>query len=143
MGISENHLASIFEPFMQAHKTSSENSRGGIGLGLSIVKKHLEQIKGTISVDSELGKGSTFRVALPKNYNKSQSRAHRFFGFFKRQPAAQSTTTANIRGSAFGYRKAQSSKHQSRDNLIATDNPCESPVSTDNLLGTRYRKSGS
>ena len=86
MGISENHLASIFEPFMQAHKTSSENSRGGIGLGLSIVKKHLEQIKGTISVDSELGKGSTFRVALPKNYNKSQSRAHRFFGFFNANP---------------------------------------------------------
>ena len=41
MGISESHLASIFEPFMQVHKTSTENSRGCIGLGLSIVKKHL------------------------------------------------------------------------------------------------------
>src|SRR5581483_7620414 len=55
MGISEQHLANIFEPFMQVHKTSTENSRGGIGLGLSIVKKHLEQIGGTISVQSELG----------------------------------------------------------------------------------------
>jgi signal transduction histidine kinase len=69
MGISEQHLTSIFEPFMQAHKTSSTNSRGGIGLGLSIVKKHLEQIGGTISVESELGKGSTFRIILPCNFD--------------------------------------------------------------------------
>ena len=46
MGIAEHQLSNIFDPFMQAHKTSSENSRGGIGLGLSIVKKHVEQIKG-------------------------------------------------------------------------------------------------
>jgi len=81
MGISETHLASIFEPFMQVHKTSSENSRGGIGLGLSIVKKHLEQIGGTISVKSELGKGSAFRVILPRNYDKQNSRASRFFAW--------------------------------------------------------------
>jgi signal transduction histidine kinase len=81
MGISETHLASIFEPFMQVHKTSSENSRGGIGLGLSIVKKHLEQIGGTITVRSELGRGSTFRIALPRNYEKQKSRASRFFGW--------------------------------------------------------------
>jgi signal transduction histidine kinase len=73
MGISEAHLSSIFEPFMQVHKTSSENSRGGIGLGLSIVKKHLEQIGGTISVKSDLGKGSTFRIVLPRNYEKQRS----------------------------------------------------------------------
>ena len=81
MGISETHLASIFEPFMQVHKTSSENSRGGIGLGLSIVRRHLEQIGGTISVKSELGKGSTFRVILPRNYDKQKSRASRFFSW--------------------------------------------------------------
>lgn len=83
MGISETHQASIFEPFMQVHKTSSENSRGGIGLGLSIVKKHLEQIGGTITVKSELGKGSTFRIVLPRNYDKQHSRASRFFGWAK------------------------------------------------------------
>jgi len=74
MGIAEHQLTSIFDPFMQAHKTSSENSRGGIGLGLSIVKKHVEQIKGAISVRSELGKGSTFTVVLPRNYDKPKSR---------------------------------------------------------------------
>jgi len=75
MGISEQHLTSIFEPFMQVHKTSSENSRGGIGLGLSIVKKHLEQIKGTITVESEFGKGSTFRIILPRNPDKQKARS--------------------------------------------------------------------
>ena len=74
MGIAPHQLPNIFDPFMQAHKTSSENSRGGIGLGLSIVKKHVEQIKGTISVKSELGKGSTFKIVLPCNFDKPISR---------------------------------------------------------------------
>jgi signal transduction histidine kinase len=86
MGISEHHLTSIFEPFMQAHKTSSENSRGGIGLGLSIVKKHLEQVKGTIDVESELGKGSTFRVVLPRNYEKQKSRTSQLLRLLRRNP---------------------------------------------------------
>jgi signal transduction histidine kinase len=90
MGISETHLASIFEPFMQVYKTSSENSRGGIGLGLSIVKKHLEQIGGTISVRSELGKGSTFRIVLPRNYGKQKSRANWLFGWAKFRSSAES-----------------------------------------------------
>lgn len=86
MGIAEHQLTSIFDPFMQAHKTSSENSRGGIGLGLSIVKKHVEQIKGTISVRSELGKGSMFTVVLPRNYDKPSSRG---IWPFKRQASRQ------------------------------------------------------
>jgi signal transduction histidine kinase len=86
MGIAEHQLSSIFDPFMQAHKTSSENSRGGIGLGLSIVKKHVEQIKGTISVRSDLGKGSIFTVILPRNYDSSSSRVS---WPFKRQAAKQ------------------------------------------------------
>jgi signal transduction histidine kinase len=86
MGISEHHLTSIFEPFMQAHKTSSENSRGGIGLGLSIVKKHLEQLKGTIDVESELDKGSTFRVILPRNYEKQKSRTSQLLRLLRRNP---------------------------------------------------------
>ena len=83
MGISDTHLTSIFEPFMQVHKTSTENSRGGIGLGLSIVKRHLEQIGGTISVKSELGKGSTFRIVLPRNYGKQRSRARWFLPWIR------------------------------------------------------------
>ena len=86
MGIAEHQLTSIFDPFMQAHKTSSENSRGGIGLGLSIVKKHVEQIKGTISVRSDLGKGSIFTLVLPRNYDNNRSRV---IWPFKRQAVKQ------------------------------------------------------
>jgi signal transduction histidine kinase len=71
IGIPESLLGTIFEPFVQVHKTSAENSRGGIGLGLSIVKKHVEQLGGTIFAQSELGKGSTFEVVLPTLYKIS------------------------------------------------------------------------
>lgn len=68
IGIAHHHLSNIFDPFMQVHKTSSENSRGGIGLGLSIVKKHVDQMNGTMSVESEVGKGTTFKIVLPRAY---------------------------------------------------------------------------
>ena len=106
MGISETHLASIFEPFMQVHKTSSENSRGGIGLGLSIVKKHLEQIGGTISVRSELGKGSTFRIVLPRNYDRQKSRASRMFAWIKFGATAETQPVVASRTEAPGQKAA-------------------------------------
>jgi signal transduction histidine kinase len=77
IGIAHHHLANIFDPFMQAHKTSSENSRGGIGLGLSIVRKHVEQLKGTITVESELGKGTKFKISLPRVYEERSLARHR------------------------------------------------------------------
>jgi signal transduction histidine kinase len=83
MGIPEECLATIFEPFVQVHKTSTENSRGGIGLGLSIVKRHVEQINGAIGVESELGKGSVFRVTLPRIYDTSVSRYTKILRFFR------------------------------------------------------------
>jgi len=66
LGIPEHHLSAIFEPFIQVHKTSTGNARGGIGLGLSIVKKHVEQMKGTIRVESQVGRGTAFIITLPQ-----------------------------------------------------------------------------
>jgi signal transduction histidine kinase len=83
MGIPEHYFSTIFEPFIQVHKTSSANSKGGIGLGLSIVKKHLEQLQGNITVESELGKGSTFRILLPRLYDGKSARRKRLFGLVK------------------------------------------------------------
>jgi signal transduction histidine kinase len=104
MGISEQHLTSIFEPFMQAHKTSSTNSRGGIGLGLSIVKKHLEQIHASITVSSELGRGSIFRIVLPRNYEKQPGKSLWGFNFSKlrsiRSNNAQPVTQSHSQHSA-------------------------------------------
>jgi signal transduction histidine kinase len=74
MGIPETYLATIFEPFIQVHKTSTERSRGGIGLGLSIVKRHLEHIKGNISVQSEVGVGSTFTITIPERIGEQSPR---------------------------------------------------------------------
>jgi signal transduction histidine kinase len=113
MGISEQHLSGIFEPFMQVHKTSSENSRGGIGLGLSIVKKHLEQIRGTISVESELGKGSVFRIVLPRNHDKRKSRASWLLGLAKkhRDANARLAQPALKRRIETGRQQANDSSH--------------------------------
>src|SRR5215467_13667767 len=83
IGIAENYLSTIFEPFIQVHKTSTEQSRGGIGLGLSIVKRHVELIKGTISVESELGRGSTFRIILPKRFEGRSQRERQLLGLLK------------------------------------------------------------
>ena len=64
MGISREDMALIFEPFRQADETTSRKY-GGVGLGLSIVLQLVNAMKGTIDVESAIGKGSTFTVTLP------------------------------------------------------------------------------
>lgn len=60
VGIPDNIHERIFEP-----NFTSKNS--GMGLGLSMVRKMVEDYKGEISVKSEVGKGSTFTITLPTN----------------------------------------------------------------------------
>jgi signal transduction histidine kinase len=65
-GIAPADQAKIFEEFQQVDNTSTRK-KGGTGLGLSISRKIVELHGGRISVESEVGKGSTFKVTIPIN----------------------------------------------------------------------------
>lgn len=64
IGMSKEFLKHIFEPFAQERADARSNYHG-TGLGMAIVKKMIDKMGGTISVTSEVGKGSTFVVELP------------------------------------------------------------------------------
>jgi len=68
LGISEADQKNLFQPFTQADNRLSR-SFGGTGLGLSISKQLIDLMGGSISVQSQLGKGSEFRVELPFEIN--------------------------------------------------------------------------
>jgi len=65
VGIPRKHLKKIFDAFYQVENHMTRNV-GGTGLGLAIAKKIVEAHDGRISVESEPGKGSTFKVFLPR-----------------------------------------------------------------------------
>jgi len=64
-GISREHVARLFERFYRVDKARSRDL-GGTGLGLAIVKHIAQAQGGSVSVDSTVGKGSTFRIHLPR-----------------------------------------------------------------------------
>ncbi len=63
-GIPKSHLPFIFERFYRVDKSRSRKL-GGTGLGLSIVKLAIEKLNGKVDVESEVGKGTCFKVYLP------------------------------------------------------------------------------
>jgi two-component system sensor histidine kinase AtoS len=60
VGIAREHLSQIFEPFFTI-KSSGE----GMGLGLTITSRIVQDHEGSLEVKSEVGRGSTFRILLP------------------------------------------------------------------------------
>ncbi|MGA7617000.1 MAG: ATP-binding protein [Thermoanaerobaculia bacterium] len=67
IGIDAEHLARIFDEFYQTDE-GRKTRKGGTGLGLSLTRSFVELHHGEIEVQSQLGKGSTFRMVLPVDY---------------------------------------------------------------------------
>ncbi len=63
IGMSKEFLEHVFEPF-ERERTSTVSGIQGTGLGMAITKNIVDMMNGTITVESEAGKGSTFTVAL-------------------------------------------------------------------------------
>ena len=65
VGISEKEVATIFQRFQKGAEGNFAAPRGGVGLGVYIVKKYLELLGGEIRVESSAGQGTTFQVRIP------------------------------------------------------------------------------
>ncbi len=90
IGIGEDFKEHIFEPFTQEHQ-NARTHYNGVGLGMSIVKKLVDQHKGTVEIDSQIGKGSVVRITLPLRINEA----------WNEQPK---TEEQNVSGSIAGMR---------------------------------------
>jgi signal transduction histidine kinase len=64
-GIAPEHQHKIFQRFYRVDEARSR-AEGGVGLGLAIVKWAVERTGGTVELESEIGRGSVFRVRLPR-----------------------------------------------------------------------------
>jgi two-component system sensor histidine kinase SenX3 len=67
IGINATDLPHIFERFYRADNARTKLGEHGYGLGLSIAKKLVENSRGKLTVQSALGKGSTFTIKLPRS----------------------------------------------------------------------------
>jgi CheY-like chemotaxis protein len=65
VGIAKEDLDRIFDDFIQVDTPDNESKQIGTGLGLAICKRIVNLYGGTISVESEVGKGSEFKVSIP------------------------------------------------------------------------------
>ena len=72
IGIGEDFKKHIFEPFTQEHQDARTNYNG-VGLGMSIVKKLVDRLGGTVTVDSQLGQGSVVQITLPIRVDEAWS----------------------------------------------------------------------
>jgi signal transduction histidine kinase len=68
IGIAAEHLPALFSDFVQLDARIQKRLRG-TGLGLSLAKKFAELLRGSVAVQSELGKGSRFSVLIPARYS--------------------------------------------------------------------------
>ena len=111
IGIPTDKLSTIFDRFTQVESEYSRRFEGS-GLGLAIVKNLVEMMGGTISVDSEFGKGSTFTCILP-------------FVKVEQDPAKSSTNIANAAKQLQSFDKTTQFNHYI---LVVEDNAINQTV---------------
>lgn len=75
-GISDSDSVHIFDRFYQGENQKGSEQSPGTGIGLALTKSIVEKHHGTITVESEVGKGSTFTVILSLNMNVYQNDEH-------------------------------------------------------------------
>lgn len=71
IGIAEQDLPHLFDRFYRVDQSRTKTDVQGYGLGLSIAKQIVDKHNGSVSVESELGKGATFTVQLPIKHSHS------------------------------------------------------------------------
>jgi signal transduction histidine kinase len=74
IGLGPEQLRRLFRPFTQADATTTRRY-GGTGLGLTITRHFCEIMGGTVAVESEVGRGSTFTVRLPAEVADTRTRS--------------------------------------------------------------------
>jgi two-component system sensor histidine kinase/response regulator len=65
IGIANEHLEKIFEPFYQVHQGGTTRSYDGAGIGLTVVRSLIRQMKGTLQINSIVGSGTTITLNVP------------------------------------------------------------------------------
>jgi signal transduction histidine kinase len=70
IGIKDEQLQYLFQPFVQADARIAQRF-GGTGLGLSLTRTFVEQLGGSVAVQSTFGAGSTFTISLPRHTSKA------------------------------------------------------------------------
>jgi two-component system, sensor histidine kinase len=111
IGMDVTRLPELFQPFHQLDQ-SSVRAYGGTGLGLAIVKRLVDEMAGTITVTSLLGKGSTFAIEIPFLIDWDADAARNAIQI--NQASVSSIHTAETQKSALAKRATV---------LIAEDNP--------------------
>lgn len=109
IGISEENIQSLFIPFTQIDSTATRK-HSGTGLGLSICRKIIEEMGGRIWVESELGKGSTFKFIIPVQINLVR----------KSQQPQQRNAAGAISGSEIKPLKMLVAEDNNMNQLLAT-----------------------
>jgi signal transduction histidine kinase len=107
IGIPEDKLDAIFERFHQVDDTLNR-SQEGTGLGLAMVKQLAKLLAGKVTVRSRLGKGTTFRVELPKRPDSKLLERRRIIGRRREDQISYARTIALI--SAGMEEKSESQK---------------------------------